>query len=193
MLKVANSVINASQIKTPITLSGDVTLSTGNLIPSTAAKGVNFTANTPAAGMTSQLLNWYEEGTWTPVLTCVTPGDLAITFTSNSGNYTRTGNRVNLVCNIVTSSFTYTTASGNLRIDNFPFTMVSTQNCVGNLIFQGITKVGYTQINSQLTAGSTHIGLFASASGLATSQVTIADLPTAGSVILRINLQYEVV
>jgi hypothetical protein len=40
--------------------------STGNYIP-LAAKGVNFTANTPAAGMTSQLLNWYEEGTWTPV------------------------------------------------------------------------------------------------------------------------------
>ena len=38
----------------------------GNLTPNTAAKGINFTANTPAAGMTSQLLNWYEEGTWTP-------------------------------------------------------------------------------------------------------------------------------
>ena len=33
----------------------------GNLVPVTPAKGINFTANTPAAGMTSQLLNWYEE------------------------------------------------------------------------------------------------------------------------------------
>ena len=41
--------------------TGDQTLSTGNLIQGTAAKGVNFTANTPAAGMTSQLLNRYEE------------------------------------------------------------------------------------------------------------------------------------
>ena len=31
-----------------------------NIVPA-AAKGVNFTANTPAAGMTSQLLNRYEE------------------------------------------------------------------------------------------------------------------------------------
>ena len=36
-----------------------------NIVPATAAKGINFTANTPAAGMTSQLLNWYEEGTCT--------------------------------------------------------------------------------------------------------------------------------
>jgi hypothetical protein len=47
-------------------LTGDQTLATGNIIQGTAAKGINFTANTPAAGMTSQLLNWYEEGTWTP-------------------------------------------------------------------------------------------------------------------------------
>ena len=42
---------------------------TDNFVQSTAAKGVNFTANTPAAGMTSQLLNWYEEGTFTPTIT----------------------------------------------------------------------------------------------------------------------------
>lgn len=46
--------------------NGNMTFLTGNLVQGTAAKGVNFTANTPAAGMTSQLLNWYEEGTWTP-------------------------------------------------------------------------------------------------------------------------------
>ena len=31
----------------------------GNLFPKVAAKGINFTANTGAAGKTSQLLNWY--------------------------------------------------------------------------------------------------------------------------------------
>jgi hypothetical protein len=44
----------------------DYVMTTGNLVPSTAAKGINFTANTSAAGMTSQLFNYYEEGTWTP-------------------------------------------------------------------------------------------------------------------------------
>jgi len=65
----------------------------GNLIPSTAAKGVNFTANTPLAGMTSQLLNWYEEGTWTPA-----PN--SGTFSSATGRYTRIGRQVTLTFDI---------------------------------------------------------------------------------------------
>ena len=40
--------------------SGNLTVASGNIIPGTAAKGINFTANSPAAGMTSQLLNRYE-------------------------------------------------------------------------------------------------------------------------------------
>ena len=57
---VTNS-INRLQVEA----NGDITVKTGNLVQGTAAKGINFTANTPAAGMTSQLLNWYEEGTYT--------------------------------------------------------------------------------------------------------------------------------
>jgi hypothetical protein len=67
----------------------NVTVSAGNLVIGTAAKGVNFTANTPAAGMTSQLLNWYEEGTWTP-----TPDSGS--FSGASGRYTRIGRLVNI-------------------------------------------------------------------------------------------------
>jgi hypothetical protein len=61
---------------------------TDNQIQGTAAKGINFTANTPAAGMTSQLLNWYEEGTWTPVLTTASG---SITTYTATGKYTRVG------------------------------------------------------------------------------------------------------
>ena len=55
---------------------------TDNLIQGTAAKGFNFTANTSAAGMTSQLLNYYEEGTWTATLTgCTTSPTVTATAT----------------------------------------------------------------------------------------------------------------
>lgn len=120
MLKVANSVISASRITgvLPVanggtgvttstgtgntvlsaapTLSGDVTLSTGNLIPSTAAKGVNFTANTPAAGMTSQLLNAYEEGTWTPT----DASGAGLSLTLGTCVYTKIGRQVTAVFDI---------------------------------------------------------------------------------------------
>jgi hypothetical protein len=65
---------------------GTFTFNTGNLVQGTAAKGINFTANTPAAGMTSQLLNWYEEGTWTVTWTSVTG-----TPSNTTGYYTRIG------------------------------------------------------------------------------------------------------
>jgi hypothetical protein len=56
-VSVANLTAGRAVATGALTVTGDATLSTGNLIPSTAAKGINFTANTPAAGMTSQLLN----------------------------------------------------------------------------------------------------------------------------------------
>jgi hypothetical protein len=65
--------------------TGDFT-NYSNFIQGTAAKGINFTANTPAAGMTSQLLNWYEEGTWTVAWTSVTG-----TPSNTTGYYTRIG------------------------------------------------------------------------------------------------------
>jgi len=59
MLKVANSVINASQIATPITFAGDVTLSTGNLIIGTAGKGIQGTTtnNNADAGVVGQYVS----------------------------------------------------------------------------------------------------------------------------------------
>lgn len=83
-----NLVFSTSPSITTATLVGDNTLSTGNLIQGTAAKGINFTANTGAAGKTSQLLNWYEEGTWTPSFGGST------TYYGRAGTYTRVGRLV---------------------------------------------------------------------------------------------------
>lgn len=84
----------------------------GNLVPKTAAKGINFTANTPASGMTSQLLNWYEEGTWTPTAN-------GITYSTATGKYTRIGNLVVCTFKIV---FPTTSDTNNARISGLPFT-----------------------------------------------------------------------
>jgi hypothetical protein len=69
---------------------------TDNITQSTAAKGVNFTANTPAAGMTSQLLNWYEEGTWVVTVTPETSGTITLNSSFDSASYTRIGNNVSV-------------------------------------------------------------------------------------------------
>lgn len=50
----------------PSTRYGDQTIVDGNLIIGTSGKGIDFSA-TPGTG-TSELLNDYEEGTWTPTV-----------------------------------------------------------------------------------------------------------------------------
>ena len=74
-----------------INSSGDIKAIAGNFVQGTAAKGINFTANTPAAGMTSQLLNWYEEGTWTPNQGA---GLTVVGAFSSNGTYVRIGKKV---------------------------------------------------------------------------------------------------
>lgn len=78
----------------PSTRTGDQTIVNGNLVIGTAGKGIDFSANTHAAGMTSELLTWYEEGTWTPTVTAQTG---SLTSYTSSGNYTRVGRQVTLV------------------------------------------------------------------------------------------------
>jgi len=101
-----------------IRLYNDVKTMNGNLVQGTAAKGFNFTANTPAAGMTSQLLNWYEEGTWTPTLVSA-GGAITLNTALTKGLYVRVGKQVTITGLIYITSVASPT--GNLRIGNLPF------------------------------------------------------------------------
>jgi hypothetical protein len=50
----------------PSTRTGDQTIVDGNLVIGTAGKGIDFSADPAAPGMTSELLDDYEEGTQQP-------------------------------------------------------------------------------------------------------------------------------
>jgi hypothetical protein len=90
----------------------------GNLTPTTAAKGINFIANTPAAGMTSQLLNWYEEGTWTPNQGA---GLTLVGAFSSTGKYIRIGRSVTISGTVTGATSVAVTAAGVIT-SNLPFT-----------------------------------------------------------------------
>lgn len=64
-----------------------------------------------------------EVGTWTPSLTFATPGDLNVAYTTQVGRYRKYGRLLWVDFRIVTSNFTFTTASGALNIAGLPFTM----------------------------------------------------------------------
>jgi hypothetical protein len=99
-------------------LTAGRTQTSNGIVQGTAATGYNFTANTPAAGMTSQLLNWYEEGTWTPTVAGSTLVGVA-TYSLRSGRYTRVGRQVFIEMAL---SWSAGTGSGNLTFTGLPFT-----------------------------------------------------------------------
>jgi hypothetical protein len=114
-MTVPDANFTAARTDAANSFTADQTLATGNLVQGTAAKGVNFTANTPAAGMTSQLLNWYEEGTWTPG-----PGNLTVVGAfSSSGTYTRIGRLVTVTATL--SGATSIAGGGGTFFTGLPF------------------------------------------------------------------------
>lgn len=68
------------------------------------------------------VLDDFEENTWTPVVTFATAGDVSVAYSTRIGTYVKIGRKVFIELVIVTSTFTHTTASGNLRITGLPFT-----------------------------------------------------------------------
>jgi len=162
-----------------ISNAGDVTLNTGNLVQGTAAKGVNFTANTPAAGMTSQLLNWYEQGTWTPV----DSSGASLSFTSVTGIYTRVGRLVTCTFGL---TFPATANAAGVTIGGLPFTSLSsgTPNPSGGSITY--TGAAVSAAGFAVGAGGTTVALYG-ASGTALTNATFSGFILRGQFTYTVN------
>jgi hypothetical protein len=104
---------NATQLE--VNNSGDLKVITGNLVIGTSGKGIDFSATSHAAGMTSELLNDYEEGTWTPTAVAGLGGAYG-----GSGLYTKIGRAVYCYGTINVTDIT-----GNITIGGLPFTSSS--------------------------------------------------------------------
>ena len=72
---------------------------TGNVVMATNGGGIDFSATSDAGGMTSELLDDYEEGTWTAGLNAL--GDAA---TYSGAKYIKIGRQVTWVCKITMPS-----------------------------------------------------------------------------------------
>lgn len=128
----------------PSTRTGDQTISNGNLVIATAGKGIDFSADPSAPGMTSELLDDYEEGSWTPTQGA---GLTVVGAFTSTGTYTKVGNLV-YVSGIINgaTSVSYAGVTQSIMIGGLPFTI--------NAGFAG----GGNAINSALTAGCGLVG-----------------------------------
>jgi len=120
-----------------ISATGAITAS--NFRISTAGNGIDFSANSNAAGMTSELLNDYEEGTWTPSFGG-TGGQSGQVYVTQDGTYTKVGRLVTFQGNIALS--TKGTITGFVKINGLPFTGLGTPS------IKPATTIAY---NTQIT------------------------------------------
>lgn len=126
-----------------------------------------------AASSDANTLDDYEEGTWTPAYDYVTAGDLSVVYSTQLGRYTKIGDLVSIVCEVVTSTHTHTTASGNQRITGLPFASktVSGLTWMASCAIQGVVLANYTQFHMALESNSTVVTGVATAQGQALTTI----------------------
>ena len=117
-IEIGGTHINQSEEKTwNFKNNGDLSISDGNLVVA-SGHGIDFSATGNSSGsMSSELLDDYEVGTWTPAYSS-TGGTYA--YTTQDGHYTKVGNMVTVACYIRTSSVSATTHN-LVKVTGLPF------------------------------------------------------------------------
>lgn len=131
------------------------------------------------------VLDWYEEGTWTPTLRF--GGVDGCTYASRVGDFTRKGREVTLTCDLALSALG--TATGNASLSGFPF--ISKAGVSTVTIFQGdsITFTGTYPFAYQ-PGNSTDCALFGGSSSAVFTQLTHANFSNSST--LRLTITYNV-
>jgi len=104
-----------------------LSITDGNLVIATAGHGIDFSAQTATsatgASMSAELLDHYEEGSWTPVMK-FGGGTTGMSATQN-GTYTRIGRVVFFTAHITLSD--KGSSSGTVTVDGLPFNVWGSQ------------------------------------------------------------------
>jgi len=177
---------------TILTVDGSGNISTPNTFTSTGA--ITGTGGIYLGGTASaNLLDDYEEGTFTPVLFATTTSDF--TYSSNYGIYTKIGNVVFVFINIVLTS--KGTSSGNIQLSNLPFTIGNVLNgtsiqCGCAIPFFGSLGTSNSGIYANPQEDTTYCNLrkLSGTSGTGLSSMDTSDLSNTSE--FRIQFNYLV-
>lgn len=114
----------------------------------TSGSGINFSATSDGSGVVaSEVLDDYEEGTWTPTFHGATT-DPTQSYAGQRGVYTKVGNLVTVSCILQMAASGVTAGSGQAQLGGLPYTSYSVdwQNA----------SVGYTQSWGSTVGAPTH-------------------------------------
>ena len=169
-------------IRTRIDGSGNFTVNSGNLVIGTAGKGIDFSAQTASSlsgvSVSSELLDHYEEGTFTPTFGA-SNGSSTAGYSIQNGKYTRIGNIVHVQIYIALSSLS-TNSHSHAWISGLPVAPVE-RTATSSIICGGMQNSGYTSfpIAARTGAGATRIELFQATNGGVTDFSTSSVSGTA--------------
>jgi hypothetical protein len=122
----------------------------------------------------------YYSGVWSPTLAASTPGDLAITYTTQQGYYRVIGDIVHISIRLEINTISHTTASGNWRI-SMPFAPMTPLEPLFNVLIFGVAYpaaldiVGYMYSSSVLSFYSNKNNGSADSWGISDTTIAAGD------------------
>ena len=133
--------------KLSVAADGQVTIADGDLVIGTSGHGISFAATSDGGVSTpSELLDDYEEGTWTISFPMSTSGSYTARTGYTGAYYTKVGNLVTVFARFETLG--ESSPSGNIRISGFPFNFINTAPSGGvnamvfPILFRGYANSG---------------------------------------------------
>ena len=171
-----------------ITTSGNVEVMSGNLVIGTSGKGIDFSAT--AGTGTSELLDDYEEGTWTPVYTSTTDAADNVN-NSRVGYYTKVGNIVYATASLFGNDLSGITSTDQVRIGGLPFASSSTSASNDQAV--NVAQYRYLLTTDQtllIPNAATYIGVTTDGFSGAT-YATFFQYPSSTGTSLKISMVYQ--
>ena len=161
--------------------TGNVSVALGNVVMATSGKGIDFSAVTGGTGTaTGNVLNDYEEGTWTPAYSPTT-GAFTTLPTVSSGQYRKIGNTVFVWGNLRTAgTVVLGAASGDIQITGLPFTCSTASGYGTSSVFQQFNLASSSaRLGIAITASTTIATITKNLSNAGASYVQANELSTA--------------
>ena len=159
-----------------------------NVIIGTSGKGIDFSATGTGTGTsTSELLDDYEEGTFTPIFIGSTTAG-SQTYTTQAGFYEKIGRLVNFRFRLTIS--TKGTIAGNIIVGGLPFTPSSTANSYGNAFVSNAVNLAITagtNVTAILDLGADTMNLKVWSATTGTANITDANLTNTSQIFVTGN------
>mgnify|MGYP001167767157 CR=1 FL=1 len=193
--EVADDAVTGAKIENSPSIANGLTLTDGDLVFA-SGHGISFAADASStstgATTSSEILHDYEEGTFQPLCN-FTGGAPSAGKTQGFGQYTKIGRQV--ICHFRLTNINTTGASGDIQIQNMPFTSLldSGDGAVSNTL--GSAKTNHVNFAASsflhsLIADNTSNCKITECIDASTSDVITASNCTDGTTDIQVTISY---